>query len=201
VERYGVLLETGGGKERMTRHWNEAGWPPFLSEPSERQDKVLELHLRKTDLFADMINAGAVPLRSGVSRLVDEAISNGISLAVCSTSNVKAVTNLLNTLLGEARAAEFEVFAGDMVKHKKPEPDVYNMAVSEMNLDMRKCVIIEDSAIGLAAAVAAGIPCLVTKSSYTKDEDFSKANMVVDELGDDPATGVTLETLRKLLSD
>jgi HAD superfamily hydrolase (TIGR01509 family) len=200
VDRYGILLETGGGKERMTRHWNEVGWPPAMAEVSERQAKVLDCHLRKTDIFAEMINAGTIPLRSGVLRLVDEAIADGdIQLAVCSTSNVKAVTNLLYTLMGSHRASKFRIFAGDMVKNKKPAPDVYNMAVSEMNLDKTKCVIIEDSAIGLAAAVAAGISCLVTKSSYTKHEDFSKANKVVEELGDDPISCVTLLSLRQLL--
>jgi len=30
VDRYGVLLEVGGGKERMTAHWNEVGWPEAI---------------------------------------------------------------------------------------------------------------------------------------------------------------------------
>jgi hypothetical protein len=73
------------------------------------------------------------------------------------------------------------------------------MAVDQMQLDKSRCVIIEDSGIGLGAAKAAGIPCLVTKSSYTAEEDFSGASMVVDELGDSPANGVTLTTLEGLL--
>jgi HAD superfamily hydrolase (TIGR01509 family) len=199
VERYGVLLETGGGKERMTVHWNEVGWPDSIPEGEGRQAKVKELHLRKTDIFMDLIDAGKIPLRSGVLRLVDDAIAAGVRLAVCSTSNEKAVANLVKTLMGPERAAKFEVFAGDMVKAKKPAPDVYLMAVDEMGLDKSRCVIIEDSHIGLGAAKAAGIKCLVTKSSYTHDEDFTGADMVVDELGDDPSTGVTLETLSSLL--
>jgi beta-phosphoglucomutase-like phosphatase (HAD superfamily) len=86
-----------------------------------------------------------------------------------------------------------------MVKRKKPAPDVYNMAVEQMGLDKSKCVIVEDSGIGWQSAKAAGIACIVTKSSYTKDENFSGANMVVDELGDDPSTGITLEALEGLL--
>ena len=198
VERYGKLLETGGGKERMTAHWNEVGWPESIAE-EDRVEKVKELHLRKTDIFMEEINKGTIPLRPGVLRVIDEAIAGGLKLAVCSTSSVFAVTNLVNTLMGPDRAAKFQIFAGDMVTNKKPAPDVYNMAVDEMGLDKSKCVIVEDSGIGLGAAVAAGISCIVTKSSYTAGEDFSRANMVVEELGDDPATGVTLETLEGLL--
>jgi HAD superfamily hydrolase (TIGR01509 family) len=198
VDRYGVLLETGGGKERMTVHWNEVGWPDAIPE-NGRSDKVLSLHLRKTDIFADMINQRIIPLRPGVLRIIDDAIAADLKLAVCSTSNVKAVTNLIHTLMGPERAAKFSIFAGDMVKKKKPAPDVYNMAVETMGLDKARCVIIEDSHIGLGAAKAAGVACLVTKSSYTANEDFTGASMIVDELGDDPSSGVTLETLANLL--
>ena len=195
VDRYGVLLEVGGGKERMTAHWNEVGWPGAIPEEG-RQDKVKSLHLQKTDIFMDMINEGAIPLRSGVLRLVDEAILNDVALACCTTSNDKAVSNLIKTLMGEERWSKFEIFAGDMVKAKKPAPDVYNMAVEKMGLDKSKCVIVEDTQIGKEAAMAAGIKCIVTKSAYADREDFTGADMVVDNLDDG---SVSLDTLASLL--
>lgn len=202
VERYGKLLEIGGGKERMTAHWNQVGWPdgfPQDEDEPSRQDLVKELHLRKTDIFNEMIQSGNVPLRPGVLRIIDDAIASNIRLAVCSTSSEKAVRNLVTTLMGPDRASKFEIFAGDMVAKKKPAPDVYLMAVDKMGLDKSKCVIVEDSHIGLGAAKAAGIACIVTKSTYTAGEDFTGASMIVDDLGDDPSTGVTLETLASLL--
>jgi HAD superfamily hydrolase (TIGR01509 family) len=198
VARYGKLLEVGGGKERMTAHWNEVGWPTNMPADA-RQEKVKELHLRKTDIFMEFINQKKLPLRPGVLRLIDDAMEAGLQLAVCSTSNEKAVTNLVQTLMGPERAAKFRIFAGDMVQKKKPAPDVYLMAVDQMGLDKSRCVIVEDSGIGLGAATAAGISCIVTKSSYTAGEDFSTADLIVEELGADPATGVTLETLTGLL--
>jgi len=111
------------------------------------------------------------------------------------------VSNLVSTLMGSYRASKFQIFAGDMVKKKKPAPDVYLMAVDEMGLDKKRCVIIEDSHIGVGAAVAADISCLVTKSSYTAGEDFTGAKVIVEELGDDANTGVTLDTLTGLLVD
>jgi beta-phosphoglucomutase-like phosphatase (HAD superfamily) len=175
---------------------NEVGWPDrFPKGEEERAAKVRELHLRKTDIFMGLVDAGRIPLRPGVLRLVDEAISCGVRLAVCSTSSELAVGNLVRTLMGEERASKIRIFAGDVVRSKKPSPDVYLMAVEEMGLDKSRCVIVEDSRIGVRAAVAAGIACLVTKSSYTADEDFAGARMIVDELGD----AVTLETLSGLL--
>jgi len=198
VERYGILLEVGGGKERMTAHWNEVGWPSAIPEDA-RAEKVKALHLQKTGIFMDLIDEGSIPLRPGVLRLVDEAIASGVKLAVCSTSNEKAVSNLVQTLMGPERRAKFQIFAGDMVKAKKPAPDVYNMAVDSMGLEKSRCVIVEDTNIGLGAAKASGISCLVTKSSYSSEEDFTGASLIVEELGDSPETGVTLETLSSLL--
>lgn len=177
---------------------NEVGWPDEIPEEG-RADKIMSLHLQKTDIFMKLIDEGKIPLRPGVLRIVDEAIAAGVRLAVCSTSNEKAVSNLVSTLMGPERASKFQIYAGDMVKKKKPAPDVYLMAVDQMGLDKERCVIIEDSHIGVGAAVAAGISCLVTKSSYTWDEDFTGAKMIVEELGDDGDV-VTLETLASLLS-
>lgn len=200
-ERYGVLLEVGGGKERMTAHWNEVGWPDVMKDDDDgaRQAQVKALHLRKTDIFMDLIDEGAIPLRPGVLRIVDDAIAAGVRLAVCSTSNEKAVSNIVSRLMGPERAAKFNIYAGDMVPKKKPAPDVYNMAVDEMGLDKSRCVIVEDTHIGLGAARAAGISCIVTKSSYSANEDFTGADAVVEELGEDVSTGVTIEQLTSLL--
>lgn len=48
--------------------------------------------------------------------------------AVCSTSNDKAVTNLVKTLMGTDRLERIKIFAGDIVEKKKPNPDIYDLA-------------------------------------------------------------------------
>jgi len=45
----------------------------------------------------------------------------------------------------------------------------------------------------------AGIRCVVTKSSYTMGEDFAGADLVVEDLGNEPGAGVTLRTLQDLI--
>lgn len=189
----------------MNAHWNEVGWPTdndvIPTDETKRQEKIKALHLEKTEIFMELIDQGSIPLRPGVLRIVDEAIENNVQLACCSTSNEKAVSNLIQTLMGPDRAEKFQVFAGDMVKAKKPAPDVYNMAVEKMGLDKDRCVIVEDTHIGVGAAVAAGIGCIVTISSYSAGEDFTGAQKVVNELGSDPDSPdyVTLDTLASLI--
>jgi len=61
-----------------------------------------------------------------------------------------------------------------------------------------RCVVVEDSGIGLKAAKAAGMTCVVTKSSYTGAEDFSAADAVFDCIGDAGSERFSLEDLVRL---
>lgn len=194
--QYGVLLETGGGKERMTAYWNEKGqWPQEVgSDDDKKIDMVKMLHKRKTELFMELVEAGKVPLRPGVKRLIAEAKADGVCVAVCSTSNEKAVQKIVDQLGEDGEG--IRVFAGDMVKKKKPAPDVYLMAKDELGLDVEKVCVVEDSFIGLKAARAAGMACIVTKSTYTKNEDFQEAQWVVESL-EEPK--VSLQALTEMV--
>jgi HAD superfamily hydrolase (TIGR01509 family) len=197
VERYGTLLQTAGGKERMRRHFDEAGWPdPAALGCTDRDALVAELHRRKTERFLEMVEGGELALRPGVARLIDAARAAGVRVAVCSTSSARAVRGLVEALLGPARAADLPVFAGDAVPAKKPDPAVYTLALEQLGLEPGRSVAVEDSANGLAAARAAELACLITPSAYTLEEDFGTADRVVRDLDDGP---VTLETLDALL--
>ncbi|KAJ1458394.1 HAD-like domain-containing protein [Pelagophyceae sp. CCMP2097] len=195
VHHYGELLETGGGKERMTAHWNAVGWPSGYETKDQQAALVLELHLRKTELFNKLIETGKIPLRKGVLRLIDEALDSGVPVGVCSTSSEQAVKNLVRVLMGQERFDRIPIFAGDVVKNKKPKPDIYLLAATTMGLVPAQCVVIEDSSIGLAAAKAAGMRCIITKSSYAHREDFAIADKVVDDLD---AGGVNLDLVKAL---
>lgn len=185
---YGNLLQTGGGKERMTAYWNQLSqWPQTFETDQQKLDLVNTLHTLKTNLFMQLVQAGKVPLREGVERLVNEAINSGVQIAVCSTSNEKAVSEIVQ-MLGDA-ASSITIFAGDVVDNKKPSPDIYNLAAKQLQLDPTNVCVIEDSYIGVKAARAAGMPVVVTKSTYTGNEDFSEAQKVCNSL-EDPRTSL-----------
>ena len=130
--------------------------------------------------------------------MVDEALAADAMIGVCSTSNERSVRAVVETMLGQERAAHMKIFAGDVVSKKKPDPAIYNLAKEHYGVGAGNCVVIEDSRIGLLAAKGAGMNCIVTKSIYTAGENFSEADMVVDELGD--TEGVNLDTLLQFTS-
>ena len=136
-----------------------------------------------------------MPLRPGVARLIDEALAAGVKVAVCSTSNENSVRAILGQL-GPERAGTIAVFTGDVVPRKKPDPAIYRLAAETLGVDPAQCVVIEDSNNGLRAALAAGMVCIVTTSSFTRGEDFTGAARVVTELGDPPEIQVFLADCR-----
>ncbi len=196
VELYAKLLLTAGGKERMAVYFDEFGWPAGADSADAKAALILDLHKTKTRITSEIV--ADLPVRPGILRIIDEARAAGVRLGVCTTSNPKFIDAVLD-LFGAERKAAFEfVHAGDVVAKKKPAPDIYLLALETLGLPASDCVVVEDSRNGLLAATGAGIPTLITMSTYTAEEDFSEAARVVSELGDAPNIQITLADLNAL---
>lgn len=202
VELYAKLLLVAGGKERMRAYFDEFGWPEdAIAKHGGKDELIKALHARKTEITASLVGEGALQLRPGILRIVDEAIAANVRLGVCTTSNPKFIDAVLD-LMGPERKARFEfVHAGDVVSKKKPNPEIYELAKQSLGLPTQECMVIEDSRNGLLAAKGAGLPCLITTSTYTVEEDFTEADMVVPELGDEPDVRVRLADLATLAAE
>lgn len=199
-EDYSQKLKIGGGKERLsslltTDFIAEAGLPRNAEGQAEA---IAAWHRHKTAAYTSLVEAGVLPARPGIARIVEEAHAAGWTLAVASTSHEVSVRAVLNHAVGSELAAQFMVFAGDIVPKKKPAPDIYLLALQELDVDPEDVVVIEDSRNGLLAALAAGLRTVVTVSSFTVGEDFSGASLVVTSLGDmpSPQTDVLSNPLR-----
>ena len=186
VAQYREKLLIGGGKERLASLLTPefivaAGLP---ADPEGQRAAVAAWHRRKTELYLDLVASGAVPPRPGIARLVAAALDAGWLVAVASTSAQASVTATLERAVGTGLAERVRVFAGDIVPHKKPAPDVYLLALRDLGVPATAAVVVEDSRNGLLAATGAGIACLITVNDFTADEDFSAAALVVSALGD-----------------
>ncbi len=185
-EEYGEKLTIGGGKERMASLLTDAfvrehGLP---TDPDGQKELLADWHRRKTAIYKEMVRAGRLPGRPGIARIVREALDAGWALAVASTSAEESVRAVLEHVVGTDTAARFDVFAGDVVPAKKPDPGIYLLALEQMGVGRDEALVVEDSRNGLLAAVGAGLPCVVTVSGYTEREDMSEAVLVVSSLGD-----------------
>ncbi len=189
IEAYHDYLQIGGGKERMTRYFDKHGYPADVSADG-RKAFVQNLHERKTAIFVEMIESRQLPLRPGVQRLMRQARDAGIGVGICTTSNEKVANAIVTGYLSDI---PFEpILAGDVVKRKKPDPEIYLLALERTKLKADEAIVVEDSAIGISAAKAAGLRVVATASAYTIDEDLSAADLVVTSLGELPAAPATI---------
>jgi HAD superfamily hydrolase (TIGR01509 family) len=179
---YARLLEVTGGKERIRHYIDAHGAKPALDDAA-----IAGLHKDKTERYAKFIEDGDMALRPGIQMLLREAASNGVRLAIATTTSRPNVDALLKATL------DFQPFtviaAGDEVKAKKPAPDVYLLALERLGLPAENCVAVEDTLNGLRSAQGAGLACIVTPSVYGGAGPFPGALRVTD-LGQTP-TGVS----------
>jgi HAD superfamily hydrolase (TIGR01509 family) len=168
---YRDLLRVTGGKERIAHFCARV-------EGEVEMDSALiaELHQRKTAIYAGMVAAGEIALRPGVPAFLDAARTNGLVLAIATTTTPANVEALLRSALGANWREIFPVVAGDMVERKKPAPDVYFLALERLGRDADRCIAVEDSRNGVLAAKAAGLRVIGVRSAYNND-DLSGASL------------------------
>ncbi|MCP3387242.1 HAD family hydrolase [Bradyrhizobium sp. CCGB12] len=175
---YKDLLRVTGGKERMRAYHARQ----LIARPLTDED-IAELHRIKTAHYAGLIETGCCSLRPGVAELLAAAKARGQRLAIATTTSHGNIDALLSQTLGTRWAKDFDaIVAGDDIRHKKPAPDVYLEVLARLRLDASDCVAIEDSANGLIAASRANIPVLITRSMFFRDDDFSDARVVLEDL-------------------
>ena len=206
VELYGELLAVAGGKERIKYFIDR--YQPNLPQIENLTEFIKQLHQLKNKHYQALLKQGAIPLRPGVKRLITEAKEQGLRLAIATTTTLANATTLLENALDPVW---FEVIAaGDIVLAKKPAPDIYFYVLEQMKIAPEHCLVFEDTAHGLEAANEAKLKTVVTVNNYTEQQDFSKAALVVNHLGevdlptkiirgqDGNSEYIDLETLRNL---
>ena len=189
VEEYHQLLQIAGGKERMKFYFQGEG-RKYFPEGKSLDDLVQQLHLLKTELFISLIESSMLPLRPGIKRIMKEANEMGILIGICTTSNEKAVKSILNSLLAEIKIDL--ILAGDVVTKKKPDPEIYLLALEKTGFSANEVLVIEDSKNGVISGKEAHIKVLATINEYTKNEDLSHADAVVSSLGNENEKTVVL---------
>lgn len=180
---YDELLSVTGGRERIKFFIDH--YSPAFEHPEDLDAYIRLMHKTKTDYFVRLLAEGGIPLRPGVKRLILEARQQGVRLAISTTTTPANVEALLVNAMDPDAMSWFEVVAaGDMVKSKKPAPDVYLYTLDKLGLEPDECMALEDSENGIRSSQAAGIKTIIATNKYTRGHDFSGAAIVLDQWGE-----------------
>ncbi len=148
----------------------------FLSE-----DGILDLIKRKNRYYRELITDQLPELvRPGVFDFLSARPS--IKLGLCTSAHPMEV----ETILGEDGLAINDLFtyivSGADVEKSKPDPEIYLKLASLSKIQPTQCLVLEDSGLGVRAAVSAGMLCIAVPNRFTIDQDFHGALYVVDNL-------------------
>ena len=180
---YTDLLSISGGKERIIAWFKSRDMG--IGDEDNQRNLALKIHQRKSEIYREHLRRGHITPRPGVVRLINEARDRGISLAIATSTSRANVETLLDCILGQDALSLFDaVVTSDIVVDKKPSPSVYQFALARLGLLQRECIAIEDTSNGNRAALACGIPVVITIHEFTIDNDFSGASLVIDQLGE-----------------
>jgi HAD superfamily hydrolase (TIGR01509 family) len=207
VPTYTQLLRIAGGRERLLHDLARRSQAPVLLQ--ERLALAERIHATKNRLYARRVVEGRLQLRPGVLPLLKQCRAEGVRLAIATTTSRVNLLAFIAAQFGPQGSSWFEVaVCGDDVRSKKPDPEVYQRVLAALDLSPLACVAIEDSPGGAAAARAADLPVLVTRSEFFPGDTIDAAIAIgpgLDRrdgwtppaLGADPtAPGITLDDLR-----
>jgi HAD superfamily hydrolase (TIGR01509 family) len=176
---------TGIGRVQPATHWWEwlcarAKTPPTYEQFREMTRKYFKEHVRMEPM-------------PGITALVGALVAAGVPRGVASAASSKWVLRALADL---QLAPSFDVIVtADQVGQPKPAPDVYVEAARRLSIAPDRCIAIEDSGPGLAAARAAGMRTVAIPHALNcRRHDFEGADLHVTS-----AAELTLERLRALV--
>ena len=193
VPLYKRLLAVSGGKERIKAYWQTLETQPKDITGAGMQETIDHLHEIKTAAYEQAVQDGAVQMRPGVLALLSAASAAGMRLAIATTTSPVNIAALLRQAIGPDWKQHFSVIEdASTAPRKKPDPMVYQQTLSRLGLAPEHCLAFEDSENGLRAAMAAGLPTVITPNDFTAEHDFKGALRIVPSL-----LGVGLAQLRE----
>jgi len=160
----------------------------LAAERGWEQQQIANLKHERDHLYSEMLRRQARVL-PGVPETL-RALHGRMRMAVV-TSSQRQHFEALHADIGLTGYFEF-VLAREDYSKTKPNPEPYLLALERLRMRAERCVAVEDSERGLAAARAAGIRCLVIPNNMTRDCSFQGATAIL------PGAGAILDALSVL---
>lgn len=155
-----------------------------------KDERSVEVLNRKMRYFEEIVHEKGIGTMPFAFDLLEDLYRSGILLGLA-TSSRQPKMKLVMERSGLGRF--FHVFVtGEMVERGKPNPDIFILAASKLNVSPEHCVVIEDAKHGVTAAISAGMKCVAIVSTHSKEE-LQHADLVIESF-----SGLTASVLTNL---
>jgi HAD superfamily hydrolase (TIGR01509 family) len=172
-ETYLTMLEKSGGQKRIADYAGSTG----------QTVDAEAIHRSKSELFQKSLAESQISPRLGVVETIRGAKSNGLKLALVTTTSQKNISLLIKALYPSIQATDFDLIVdASSVEYPKPNKAAYTFALEKLGEKPDDCIAIEDNLGGVEAAIAAGLSCVAFPGENTAHHDFKKAQHLVNRL-------------------
>jgi len=181
-KKYGCLLPLSIW-EKSIGSYNPSFNPyDYLSELLNRKIDKDTVRLERRSRFSELVKN--IDLLPGVKDYILESKKLGLKLAIASSSSQEWVIGYLKKY--ELYYYFDIIICSDHVKQIKPFPDVYQMALDQLNISNTEAIALEDSPNGCLSAKQAGIYCVAVPNMLTENFSFENANLQLNSLCEIP---------------
>lgn len=147
----------------------------------EMESILIEFEVLKKDLYIHKYLPN-LQLRNGVVEFIKAVKSKGLKMAIVSTSYEVQINELIKNQLAPYYKSFNPILGKESGIKTGEEGVLYTICANTLGVSPNECLAIEDSEVGLKAALKAGIPTVITYNEYTKNENFEGALTVGSSL-------------------
>lgn len=141
--------------------------------------EVEDLIQRKRSIFNDAFDTKEdLFLIEGVENLIENLHANGFELILASSASKVTIARVFKRF--HLHRYFSHIVSGEDFPKSKPHPAIFEHAAALSKFPKNECIVIEDSANGIEAAVSAGIFCVGYNSEHSKMQDLSKADIIIN---------------------
>ena len=158
-------------------------------------DEIARLRAERDRIYAESLAAMSCVI-DGAEEVL-RSLHGRVRMGVV-TSTRRKHFEIAHAKSGLTKYLDFIISHEDYL-HTKPHPEPYLTAMARYGLRPEECVVVEDSERGLTAATAAGLPCLIVLSEWTRDGEFCRAYRVLESIRDVPGEVLGLDERRRAI--
>ena len=140
-----------------------------------------ELFARRQEHFDEVCRTSDLAPMPGIPEAIEQLRAANLRMAITSSAVASAIDTILRRL---ALRDAFELIVdGSEVHAGKPDPEAYLLTARKLDVEPRRCIVFEDSEVGVLAAKRAGMTCVAVRNPRAlQRQDLSRADVLVERL-------------------
>ena len=176
MEKEGYHLNLDKYRETFLQH-NTGAWHLlensnnyYINSLRNKRNSIYSTFLQTKDIYIEYL-----------TNILDE-LYNSYKMGIV-TSSRKDHFDIIHKRSNILKYFDFVITSDDFSK-SKPNPEPYLLGIAKTGYDASECVVIEDSERGVFSAKKANLFCIAIPNDMTVDSDFSKADIVINDIHD-----------------